>query len=82
MWPGLPLLTTLSVFMAFFMFRCMEQVDPINLRLLESTVVVEQTLVVPLEPLTLNFDRAIQPFLKIDMRHEAYRHGKHISDMT
>ena len=27
-------------------------------------------------PLTLKFDRATLPFLKIDMRHEAYRHGK------
>ena len=26
-------------------------------------------------PLTLKFDRATLPFLKIDMRHEAYRHG-------
>ena len=28
-------------------------------------------------PLTLKFDRATQPFLKIDMRHEEkyYRHG-------
>ena len=27
-------------------------------------------------PLTLKFDRATLPFLKIDLRHEAYRHGK------
>ena len=27
-------------------------------------------------PLTLTFDRVTWPLLKIDMRHEAYRHGK------
>ena len=27
-------------------------------------------------PLTLKFDMATRPFLKIDMRHEAYRHGQ------
>ena len=27
-------------------------------------------------PLTNKFDRATQPFLKIDMRHGAYRHEK------
>ena len=27
-------------------------------------------------PLTLRFDRATWSFLKIDMRHEAYRQGK------
>ena len=27
-------------------------------------------------PLTLKFARATLPFLKIDMRHETYRHGK------
>ena len=30
----------------------------------------------PLGPLTLEFDRITWSFLKIDMRHEAYRHGK------
>ena len=33
-------------------------------------------------PLTLKFDRMTWPFLKIDMRHEAYQHGKNINDMT
>ena len=34
-------------------------------------------------PLTLKIDRATRPFLKIDMRHEAYiAMGNNISDMT
>ena len=33
-------------------------------------------------PLTLKFDRVTWPFLKIDMRYEAYRHGKNINEMT
>ena len=33
-------------------------------------------------PLALKFDRSTLPSLKIDMPHEAYRHGKNISDMT
>ena len=38
-------------------------------------------------PLTLKIDRATRPFLKIELRHEAYRHEikkkkKKISDMT
>ena len=31
--------------------------------------------------LTVKIDRATQTFLKVDMRHGAYRRGKNISDM-
>ena len=37
---------------------------------------VDKRLALIMRPLTLEIDRATPPFLKIDMRHEAYRHEK------